>query len=248
MKKRIISAMAAALLASSMSAVPVFAQTTGTVSTETLFVRSNAGTDSSVLGLLDEGDAVVIEGQTDEGWYQISYCGQTAYVSGSYISGISETESPQETGDHAPEDNGSAQTDEQTAPASDPAANTQEEEAAPAQESQTKEEAAAPASTWTGAVLTKSAGVVYGPSGKETYYNLDMSGVINIMRNLGYTGEYWVRSDGAKMLGDYIMCAANLSVHPRGSLVESSMGTCIVCDTGGFAYSNPNQLDIATTW
>ena len=44
------------------------------------------------------------------------------------------------------------------------------------------------------------------------------------------------------------MCAANLNVHPRGSLVETSMGTAIVCDTGGFAYSNSTQLDIATTW
>ena len=50
------------------------------------------------------------------------------------------------------------------------------------------------------------------------------------------------------MLGDYIMCAANLRVHPRGSLVESSLGTCIVCDTGGFASRNSNQLDIAVTW
>lgn len=101
---------------------------------------------------------------------------------------------------------------------------------------------------WSGPVLSKSAGAVYGPNGKETYYNLDMSGVIATMRRMGYNGEYWVRNDGCKMLGDYIMCAANLGVHPRGSLVECSLGTCIVCDTGGFAAHNPNQLDIATTW
>jgi hypothetical protein len=102
--------------------------------------------------------------------------------------------------------------------------------------------------TWNGSVLTPSAGVNYGPSGKETYYNLNMRGVISIMRGMGYTGEYWVRNDGCKMLGNYIMVAANLSVHPRGSLVETSLGTGIVCDTGGFAAGNPNQLDIATTW
>lgn len=101
---------------------------------------------------------------------------------------------------------------------------------------------------WDGPVLTKRAGTVQGPSGKETYYNLDMSGVIRIMQNQGYDYEYWVREDGVKMYGDYIMCAANLDVHPRGSLVESSLGTCIVCDTGGFASGNPNQLDIAVTW
>lgn len=102
--------------------------------------------------------------------------------------------------------------------------------------------------TWNGARLTPSAGVVYGPSGKETYYNLNMSGVVSIMRGIGNTDAYWVRSDGCKMLGNYIMVAANLNVHPRGSLVQTSLGMGIVCDTGGFAYINPNQIDIATTW
>ncbi len=110
------------------------------------------------------------------------------------------------------------------------------------------EELTGSVSTWDGPVLTPSAGVVMGPSGKETYYNLDMSGIVEIMRGMGNTDEYWIREDGCKMLGDYIMCAANLNVHPRGTLVESSLGTCIVCDTGGFAASNPNQLDIAVNW
>lgn len=101
---------------------------------------------------------------------------------------------------------------------------------------------------WNGPVLSPWVGTVEGPSGKETYYNLDMSGVVEIMRSMGNTDEYWIREDGCKMLGNYIMCAANLDVHPRGSLVESSLGTCIVCDTGGFAYYNPTQLDIAVTW
>ena len=107
---------------------------------------------------------------------------------------------------------------------------------------------AADSEKWDGPVLNAFNGTVQGPSGKETYYNLDMSGIVDIMRSMGNDDEYWVREDGCKMLGDYIMCAANLDVHPRGSLVESSLGTCIVCDTGGFAYANPNQLDIAVTW
>ena len=102
--------------------------------------------------------------------------------------------------------------------------------------------------SWNGSVLSRGNGSVTGPSGKETYYNLNMNGVVSIMRRMGNTDEYWVRDDGCKMLGDYIMCAANLRVHPRGSLVESSLGTCIVCDTGGFASRNANQLDIAVTW
>ena len=102
--------------------------------------------------------------------------------------------------------------------------------------------------SWNGSALSPSAGVNYGPSGKETYYNLDMSGVVSIMRGMGNNDSYWVRGDGCKMLGNYIMVAANLGVHPRGSLVETSLGTGIVCDTGGFAAGNANQLDIATNW
>ena len=97
-------------------------------------------------------------------------------------------------------------------------------------------------------VLTASAGTINGPSGKETYYNLNMSGVVSIMRSLGNTDEYWVRDDGVKMLGDYVMVAANLNVHPRGSIVETSLGLGIVCDTGGFASGNSTQLDIAVNW
>ena len=102
--------------------------------------------------------------------------------------------------------------------------------------------------TWDGNVLNPVIGVVYGPSGKETYYNLPMQGVIAIMQNAGYNYEYWVRSDGVKMYGDYIMCAADLSIRPRGSLVETSLGTAMVCDTGSFVLNNPYQIDIAVTW
>lgn len=109
----------------------------------------------------------------------------------------------------------------------------------------------AKAVVWDGPMLTARAGTVMGPSGKETYYNLPMQGVVNRMRRLGYDAEnwpYWIRSDGCKMLGDKIMVAANLNVHPRGSVVETSLGSGLVCDTGGFARNNPYQLDLATNW
>lgn len=99
-----------------------------------------------------------------------------------------------------------------------------------------------------GPVLSKGRGTIQGPSGKETYYNLNMSGVVSIMRGMGYDYEYWVRDDGVKMFGNYVMVAANLNLRPRGSLVQTSLGMGIVCDTGGFAKRNPTQLDIATTW
>ena len=99
--------------------------------------------------------------------------------------------------------------------------------------------------------ITKQSGVFNGPSGKETYYNLNMTGVVNIMRSLGYDAEtypYWVREDGCKMLGDYVMVAASFDIRPRGTILETSMGTAIVCDTGGFANYNQTQIDIAVNW
>ena len=108
-----------------------------------------------------------------------------------------------------------------------------------------------PASSWTGEVLTKSKGVVNGPSGKESYYNLNMTSVINAMRRLGYSEAeypYWIREDGVKMLGGYVIVAANYEIRPRGTILESSLGYAIVCDTGGFAKRNPTQRDIAVNW
>ena len=101
---------------------------------------------------------------------------------------------------------------------------------------------------WKGPVLNKTIGTITGPSGKETYYNLNMAGVVAIMRRMGNEDEYWVRDDGVKMLGDYIMVAADLDLRPRGSLVETSLGTGIVCDTGTFINNDHNQLDIAVSW
>jgi hypothetical protein len=102
--------------------------------------------------------------------------------------------------------------------------------------------------TWSGAVLNKTAGVVKGPNGKETYYNLNMSKIVDNLKKAGYDSEYWVRNDGVKMFGDYIMVAANLSKYPRGTVVETSLGTGIVCDTGDFVKGSGITFDIATAW
>ncbi len=102
--------------------------------------------------------------------------------------------------------------------------------------------------TWNGAVLNKTNGVVNGPNGKETYYNLNMSKIVAALQAKSKDSEYWVRNDGVKMFGEYIMVAANLSVYPRGTVVETSLGTGIVCDTGAFARSSSITFDIATAW
>ena len=105
--------------------------------------------------------------------------------------------------------------------------------------------------SYSGGKLSKSRGTIQGPSGKETYYNLNMAGVVSIMRRMGFSESeypYNVRADGVKCLGPYVMVAAHLGKRPRGSKVQTSLGTGIVCDTGGFASSNPTQIDIATAW
>lgn len=104
---------------------------------------------------------------------------------------------------------------------------------------------------WDGPVLNAYIGTVEGPSGKETYYNLPMDYVVYLMRELGYSEDeypYWVRDDGCKMFGDYIMCAAALDIRPKGTILESSLGTCMVCDTGEFVNWNHTQIDIAVNW
>lgn len=128
-----------------------------------------------------------------------------------------------------------------------------EEEERKRQEQEQQQQRSSYSNNWDGSKLTRSKGVNYGPTGKETYYNLPMGGVVSIMRNMGFSEEdypYWVRDDGCKMLGPYIMVAANLDAHPRGTTVECSLGTALVCDTGGFASMAEgwNWLDIAVNW
>ena len=99
--------------------------------------------------------------------------------------------------------------------------------------------------------LTKSAGVFEGPSGKETYYNLPMGVCINNMREMGYSVEeypYYIREDGAKMLGEYVMCASNNSVRPKGTVLETSLGKAIVVDSCPAANNNSTLLDMCTDW
>ena len=101
---------------------------------------------------------------------------------------------------------------------------------------------------WNGQVLDSYLGHVDGPTGDETYYNLPMGGVVKIMRNMGNQDKYWVREDGVKMLGKYVMVAADLKVHPRGSIVQTTLGPGRVCDTGTFAKTHHQRLDIAVDW
>lgn len=89
-------------------------------------------------------------------------------------------------------------------------------------------------------VLTPSGGVNSFNGNTETYYNLDMSGVIANAQSMGIQGNYWVRDDGVKMYGDYVIVA---SQHDKGSIIETSLGTGIVLD-----YCPAGTVDVATAW
>ena len=100
--------------------------------------------------------------------------------------------------------------------------------------------------------LTKSKGAQYytdsnGVSHRETYYDLNMSVVMNAC---GQGGFYEVRAaDGIKVDRDgYVIIAANYGRYPRCSVVETSVGPGKVYDTGGFAVKHPDGFDIATDW
>ena len=99
--------------------------------------------------------------------------------------------------------------------------------------------------------ITKERGGCMGPSGRETYYNLKMDLCVWYMRELGYDEEeypYWIRDDGAKMLGIYVMCAANWSIRPKGTILPTSLGDAIVVDTGDFVADFPYGIDLAVDW
>lgn len=105
--------------------------------------------------------------------------------------------------------------------------------------------------TWKGEKLSRTNGVVQGCSGRETWYNMDMSFCVRRMRSLGYNEKdypYWVRDDGCKMLGQYIMVACNFRIRPLGTILETTRGWAIVVDTGGFVRQYPRGIDVATNW
>lgn len=102
-----------------------------------------------------------------------------------------------------------------------------------------------------GSGLTQSRGAQFytdskGVSHRETYYDLNMRVV---MQSCGQGGQYSVRPDGAKVDAQgYIIVAANYGNYPKCSLVETSLGTGKVYDTGGFATRYPYGFDLATDW
>lgn len=61
-------------------------QRIGTVSTDTLRLRSEASTEAGVRTLLSVGNQVTVLDESIEGWYQVQYRSYTGYVSADYVS------------------------------------------------------------------------------------------------------------------------------------------------------------------
>jgi hypothetical protein len=79
----------------------------------------------------------------------------------------------------------------------------------------------------------------------ETWYNLPMDKVVERAVANGYDNDYWERADGAKMLGRFVILAADESI-PLGTVIECSRGTGIVLDRT--TTNDPNIIDLAVTW
>ena len=216
---------------------------------EAAVVREEPSDDAPEIARIDKYSSIQLTGSNSLQYWEVRVGGKIGYLDSALIMReISELEALKED-DIRKEETEAQSRQEQEEQIVEKTSEAKEEWAQALKDSRREELANQTRSlNWNGPVLSRSKGSVYGPSGKETYYNLNMSGCVRNMNRRGYYYDVWVRNDGCKMFGDYIMCAANLGVHPFGSLVECSLGTCIVVDTGGFAAGNPHQLDIAVTW
>lgn len=104
-----------------------------------------------------------------------------------------------------------------------------------------------------------------GRTVKETWCNLEVGQLVKNMREMhGIDLEYWVREDGVRMYGPYVMVATDVPAmggwnqeaeYRYGDLVETTLGTGIVVDWCGDAVDtrrNTNgaviRYDIYAAW
>lgn len=94
-------------------------------------------------------------------------------------------------------------------------------------------------------VLTAKLGTIQFQGHKETWYDLSMSRVVKRAQDMGIPTEYWVREDGVKMFGPWVIVAA----HPskiRYTRLQTSLGEGIILDY--HTCADTELIDIATTW
>ena len=98
--------------------------------------------------------------------------------------------------------------------------------------------------------LNKRDGVNYFNGQKETYYNLPMDKIFaKADANFGKHHKKYVREDGVWCYGPYVVLAVPFDVYPYGTTdIPTSLGPGIALDTGAFALTNKDQVDVAVTW
>ena len=96
-------------------------------------------------------------------------------------------------------------------------------------------------------MLTAKSGVFRnsGTGLTEKYYNLPMQKVVQQAKDMGIPAEYWIREDGVKMFGPWIICASHPS-RTRYSRIQTSLGEAIILDR--HTVNDPDLIDIATAW
>jgi uncharacterized protein YgiM (DUF1202 family) len=82
-----ITAIVVALVSTLAAPSGSYAASDGYVDTDVLNLRDDAGTWGNVIDKMYQGEYVyVIDGPTDDGWYQVEYNGQVGWAYGSYLS------------------------------------------------------------------------------------------------------------------------------------------------------------------
>ncbi|MBQ1295606.1 MAG: hypothetical protein IIY21_16290 [Clostridiales bacterium] len=95
-------------------------------------------------------------------------------------------------------------------------------------------------------ILTASLGRITFNGHTETWYDLPMDRVIQEAdAMIGVSDMYYIREDGVKMYGPWVIVASHPSV-PRYSFVDTSLGLGIVLDR--HEMPDKNLYDIATDW
>lgn len=95
-------------------------------------------------------------------------------------------------------------------------------------------------------ILTAAKGVNNFMGHQETWYNLKMDKVVQRADRIYGVNPYWIREDGVKMYGPFVICAG--ARHRYGEVIDTSLGKGLILDTGKFEKDNPTLIDIATDW
>lgn len=95
-------------------------------------------------------------------------------------------------------------------------------------------------------VLTAVKGINNFMGHEESWYDLDMKNIIEKADQIYGENPYWIREDGVKMYGPYVICASRKERY--GDVVDTSLGRGLILDTGDFVKDHPDRIDIATNW